>query len=275
MIELPESISLSRQLNDTVKGKGIACVQANQSPHKFAWYFGDPMGYDGLLRGRKLGEAKGVGGKVEIAVDHLRILLAEGINVRCFAAGETLPRKHQLLIAFTDGSALACSVQMYGGLWVFAEGTNTNEYYLAARRRPSPSSDLFDLPYFLEMAEESAGMSAKAFLATEQRIPGLGNGVMQDILFNARVHPRTKIGRLSEQEMETLFNSIKTTLNQMTEQGGRDTETDLFGNPGGYRTRMSKFTAGKPCPECGGTIVKAPYMGGSVYFCPECQKERK
>jgi len=275
MIELPESISLSRQLNDTVKGKGIAGVQANQSPHKFAWYYGDPKGYDGLLRGRTFGEAKGVGGKVEIAVDHLRILLAEGINIRYFAAGETLPKKHQLLIAFTDGSALACSVQMYGGLWVFTEGTNTDEYYLAAKRKPSPRSDLFDLPYFLEMAEENAGKSAKAFLATEQRIPGLGNGALQDILFNARVHPKTKINLLTEREMETLFGSVKHTLNDMTDQGGRDTETDLFGDPGGYQTLMSKNTAGKPCPVCGGIIQKAAYMGGSVYVCPQCQKERK
>ena len=275
MIELPESISLSRQLNDTVKGKGIAGAQANQSPHKFAWYFGDPAGYDGLLRGRTLGEAKGVGGKVEIAVDHLRILLAEGVNMRFLAAGEPLPKKHQLLITFTDGSALVCTVQMYGGLSVFAKGANTSEYYLAAKRKPSPRSDLFDLPYFLEMAEENAGKSAKAFLATEQRIPGLGNGVLQDILFNARIHPKTKINRLTEREMETLFDSVKNTLNEMTEQGGRDTETDLFGKPGGYRTLMSKNTVGQPCPVCGGIIRKAPYLGGSVYFCPECQKERK
>lgn|GEM_PF-2077218 len=30
----------------------------------------------------------------------------------------------------------------------------------------------------------------KAFLATEQRIPGLGNGVLQDILWTARIHPK-------------------------------------------------------------------------------------
>ena len=275
MIELPESISLSRQLNDTVKGNTVAAVQANHSPHKFAWYSGDPNAYESLLKGLKIGEAKGVGGKVEIAVQTMRILLAEGVNIRYYAPGEPLPQKHQLMIAFTDGSALVCTVQMYGGLWVYAEGTNTNEFYLAAKRKPSPRSDLFDLPYFLEMAEENPGKNAKAFLATEQRIPGLGNGVLQDILFNARVHPKTKISLLSEREMETLFESVKKTLNEMTEQGGRDTETDLFGNPGGYRTLMSKNTVGQPCPGCDGLIQKAAFMGGSVYFCPKCQKVRK
>jgi formamidopyrimidine-DNA glycosylase len=123
--------------------------------------------------------------------------------------------------------------------------------------------------------EENEKKSAKAFLATEQRIPGLGNGVLQDILFNAGVSPKTKVGLLLEQELRSLFDSVKTTLQQMVDQGGRDTETDLFGNPGGYHTLMSKKTVGHLCPRCGGIIEKTAYMGGSVYICPSCQKERK
>ena len=57
----------------------------------------------------------------------------------------------------------------------------------------------------------------------------------------------------------------------MADGGGRDTETDLFGNPGGYTTLMSRNTVGKPCGSCGAVIVKKAYMGGSVYYCPECQ----
>jgi formamidopyrimidine-DNA glycosylase len=43
-------------------------------------------------------------------------------------------------------------------------------------------------------------LSAKAFLATEQRIPGLGNGVLQDILFTAGIHPKRKMAAISEEE---------------------------------------------------------------------------
>ena len=275
MIELPESISLAKQLNETVKGKVIASVSAGASPHKFAWLSGDSAHYEALLKGKAVGESRGVGGKVETEVEDARIVLAEGINVRYYAAGEKLPLKHQLLITFADGAALVCSVQMYGGLWAFAEGTFDNEYYLIAKQKPSPLSDAFDFAAFRTMAEENATKSAKAFLATEQRIPGLGNGVLQDILFHARVNPKTKIGLLSDAELQTLFTSVKNTLQQMEDQRGRDTETDLFGNPGGYRTVMSKNGLSQPCPGCGGTIVKKAYMGGSIYYCPTCQKERK
>ena len=115
-------------------------------------------------------------------------------------------------------------------------------------------------------------MSAKAFLATEQRIPGLGNGVLQDILHKARIHPKRKVETLTDGEREPLFHSVKSTLKEMTAQGGRDTTRDLFSKPGGYRTRLSQITVDKPCPVCGGMIVKQPYMGGSIYFCDGCQK---
>jgi len=112
----------------------------------------------------------------------------------------------------------------------------------------------------------------KALLATEQRIPGLGNGVLQDILFNSGIHPKRKKSTLSDFEKAELFHSLKTTLNRMTEKGGRDTEKDLFGQNGRYKTTLSKNTVNQPCPNCGATIVKEAYMGGAVYYCPVCQK---
>ena len=37
MIELPEAIAVSRQLNETISGKRIENVIAAYSFHKFAW----------------------------------------------------------------------------------------------------------------------------------------------------------------------------------------------------------------------------------------------
>ncbi|MFA6873005.1 MAG: zinc finger domain-containing protein, partial [Bacteroidaceae bacterium] len=28
----------------------------------------------------------------------------------------------------------------------------------------------------------------------------------------------------------------------------------------------------QPCPRCGNQIRKEAYMGGSIYYCPTCQK---
>ena len=58
----------------------------------------------------------------------------------------------------------------------------------------------------------------------------------------------------------------------MTEHGGRDTEKDLFGKAGGYKTMMSKNSVSCCCPVCKGEITKEAYLGGSVYYCARCQR---
>jgi len=166
------------------------------------------------------------------------------------------------------------SVQMYGGLWCFPAGALDNPYYQTAKTKPSPLSQAFDARYFRDLLDDPAThkLCAKTFLATEQRIPGLGNGVLQDILLAAKIHPKHKLATLTPPERDALFTAVKSTLAAMTDQGGRDTEADLFGNPGGYRTRMSRYTVDRPCPDCESLIRKASFMGGSIYCCPACQE---
>jgi len=273
MIELPEAAYLAKQFNETLKGKKIASVIAGLYPHKFAFYHGDPAGYDTLMRGKTVGATVARAGMLETQVDDVVLLLGY-VALMFHAKDEKRPKKHHLLIEFEDGTAISATVQLYGELYCFREGELQNPYYDIAKSKPSPLSDEFDRAYFnrLITSPDVQKLSAKAFLATEQRIPGLGNGVLQDILYNARIHPKRKVGMLTDGEKDAIYNSIKSTLKEMTERGGRDTEKDLFGRPGGYKTRLSQLTLDKPCPVCGGRIIKEPYMGGSIYFCDGCQK---
>ena len=273
MIELPEATVLAKQIGKTVAGKRIKKVTAAKSPHKFAWYYGDPKEYPGLLVGKAIGAAASYGGLVEIHVSEATLLLGDGVNLRYYETEEALPEKHQLWIEFEDCSSLVGSVRMYGGIWAFPAGRFDNKYYQIAKERISPLSKAFNGTYFESLfCEKTNKLSLKAFLATEQRIPGLGNGVLQDILFNAKLHPKRKINTLSNEDKKKLLDSLKLTLAQMVDGGGRDTETDLLGKPGGYKTVLSRNTANKPCLVCGTVIKKAAYMGGSIYFCPTCQK---
>lgn len=273
MLELPEALTVARQINDTITGKRIVSVIAAYSPHKFTWYHGDPQNYHALLAGKTIDKANGYGGMVEIKTGPARILINDGVGLRYHGQNEKRPEKHQLLIEFEDDSAMSASVQMYGGICCFNDGDFDNPYYKVAKAKPSPLSEEFSEAYFdrLISLPDVQKLSVKALLATEQRIPGLGNGVLQDILWNAKIHPKRKVNTLSNENKELLFRSVKTVLSDMVQLGGRDTEKDLFGNNGRYKTRMSKNTAGFPCLACGGFIKKENYMGGSVYYCENCQ----
>jgi len=272
MIELPEAVVIAQQITQTLGGKRVASAVANASPHKFAWYTGDPAEYNGRLAGKTVSTAAGIAGNIEIHVGDMLLVISAPIHYH--VAGEKRPRKHQLLVEFGDGTAISSSAQMWGGFFCFPAGEKGGPGdYGIAKMRPSPLTDAFDRAYFDSLFNaETPELSAKAFLATEQRIPGLGNGVLQDILWTARIHPKRKMGDISEKAIQDMYQAVKGVLAAMTAQGGRDTERDLFGHPGGYKTILSRNTVDTPCPVCGTNIAKEPYLGGSIYYCAGCQR---
>lgn len=274
MLELPECYHLAKQLSHEIMGKKIKKVIANSTPHKMAWYYeNDFSNYYALLKNRIVRKIEAHGSMIEISAGRSRILLSDGVVLNYYHPEEEIKPKHQLLLEFSDGSKLVCHVMMYGGLHVFLNKQNKNPYYLIAKSKPSPYDAAFNFEYFQALMDEAKPtLNLKAFLATEQRIPGLGNGVLQDILFVASLNPKRKINTLDIEEKQDLFQAIKSTLADMKKMGGRDTERDIYGNPGGYLTILSNETKDRSCPKCRGTIVKEAFMGGSIYYCESCQK---
>ncbi|MCR2048037.1 endonuclease VIII [Acetatifactor muris] len=273
MLEIPESLNLAKQMNQRFRGRKIVDTEAAHTKHSFAWYTGEPDFYAKTMTGCVIGESMGIGSMLEVSLGEYSFVMGDGINLRCFLPGEKLPERYQIRLTLDDGSSLVCTVQMYGSMSLVKPKEYDNPYYLAAKEKPLPVTEDFDYGYFRKLREESTGtMSAKAFLATQQRIPGLGNGVLQDILLRAGLHPRKKVGNLTESRWKQLYETVTETLSRMTDAGGRDTEKDIFGKKGEYVTLLSKNTVGKPCPFCGSIIQKANYLGGTVYFCPSCQE---
>lgn len=272
MIEIPESTTLARQLKQEINGKKITEVDAGHSPHGFAFYTGDPAEYGGLLCGRRVDDVRFFAGQVEIWAGEMRVLFFDGVNVRLVPKDGILPKKYQMYIGFEDGTGIVCTIQMYGVMLAYRAGENDSPYYHVALEKPSPLSGEFDAAYFDRIvAQAEDKLSAKALLATQQRIPGLGNGCLQDILYHAGVNPQTKLAKLGDAEIEALYKSVKSTLADMVAGGGRDVEKDLYGKPGGYGVILSSKTADYACRQCGSGIVRKAFLGGNVYFCPRCQ----
>jgi formamidopyrimidine-DNA glycosylase len=271
MIELPEAVVIAGQITETLNGKKIDHVVANASPHRFAWFTGDPAKYNDKLAGKVIGKGRGVGGQIKFEAGDMVVSI--GAPILYHSEGEKRPKKHQLLIEFEDGTAISSCAQMWGGFFCFPAGGKCGfPDYEIGLTKPSPLTNAFDRAYFDTLFDEDTpGLSAKAFLATKQRIPGLGNGVLQDFLWTARIHPKRKIRDLTKKDVQAVFRGVRRVLADMTKLGGRDTERGLFGNPGGYVTILCKNTVNKPCPTCGTRIRKEAYLGGTIYFCPECQ----
>ena len=275
MIELPETYVLSNQIEKTIVGKTIRTATANAHPHGFAWYTGDPAAYSSMLEGKKVtgtnpGTGYTCGGNTEILCEDMMLVI--NTPIKYHEPGKKLPKSHQLHLEFEDDSHITCTVQMYGGMFCFPTTDKEQLRNFGDTKAPNPFSDEFNEAYFDTLwGGVKPTLSVKAFLATEQRIPGLGNGVLQDILFNANIHPKRKLESIDDNGKEKLFHSVKSTLTEMKDSGGRDTEKDLFNQSGGYKTILSKITLPHPCRVCGSGLVRQAFLGGNIYFCGVCQ----
>jgi len=275
MVEIPEAYVLSGQIQETLVGKTIKTAIANTHPHSFAWYSSDPDTYGAMLNSKKItganpGTGYTCGGNTEILCEDM--LLVVNTPIKYHEPDGKLPKSHQLLLKFNDDSHMSCTVQMWGSIFCAPLSDKQSLKHFPSTNLPDPLTDDFDKAYFDSLwSSVKPSFSAKAFLATEQRIPGLGNGVLQDILFNARIHPKRKLATMGDEDKENLLNSVKSTLLQMKDCGGRDTEKDLFNKNGGYKTILSKNTLIYPCHVCGTGLVKQAFLGGNIYFCPTCQ----
>ena len=115
MLEIPETKTVASQANDILAGKRIVQVYNATSPHKFAWFNGDPAEYHPLLSGRQVLSAQGHGMFVDICCDRdTFITVGDGVNTRYYPSFEACPPKYQLAVEFDNGGCVVFTVAMYG-----------------------------------------------------------------------------------------------------------------------------------------------------------------
>jgi formamidopyrimidine-DNA glycosylase len=276
LFEIPEYTTLARQMNETLAGKTIRWGSLGNSPHKFVWYNRTHEEFEMLTCGKRLGTACVRGRWLTLDLEPgYRLLLGEcGGKVLYHSPGESLPGKYHLSLAFEDGSALTIMTQMWGAMELHEAGRELERQYIKDMRL-TPLDPDFTLDYFCDLIDDllkGPKRSVKSLLTQDQLIPGLGNAIAQDILFNALLNPRHALETLTTSQRHDLYAAITDTTREVIRKGGRNDETDLFGKPGGYIRRMDSHAAGKPCRVCGRVVEKIQYLGGACYFCPQCQQ---
>jgi formamidopyrimidine-DNA glycosylase len=275
MFELAEYVILARQFNETLNGKIIQNGQLGNTPHKFVWYNRAHDEFSELTKGKIIGDAKTKGKWLITPLEpgHVMLLGECGGKVLYHTPGSKLPKKYHLYIHFEDNSFLTVTTQMWGAMELYEAGEEEEREYIKGMRT-TPLEPEFTFDYFdtlIETLISEKERSAKGLLTQEQIIPGLGNAIAQDILFQARLHPRHPIRDLKGDQRRILYDAIQHTVQEVIDKGGRYDEFDLYNRRGGYVRIMDKNAVRRPCPECGGEIMKTQYLGGACYFCPACQ----
>lgn len=278
MIEFPEAMTIAKQMNQTLTGKTIKLFRRGDKTHKFLWLNLPDDSFITILPGLTVNEVSSFGRSIYIYLGSHMIWLNDfGGKLLYHKPGLNLPKNCHLIWEFNDNSALTFSMQMWGSVKLL----NKSEF----KRNPNdetgiePVSNQFTLSRFSEMLDEypeKTSKGIKGFLVatgyvTQNHIAGLGNAIVQDILFNAKISPKRKIMDISSNERKNLFTAINETVAEAIMLGGRYDEVDLFGTNGGYIRLMDKNTNNTPCTNCQTIIQKISYLGGACYICPNCQ----
>jgi formamidopyrimidine-DNA glycosylase len=273
MMELPESKTLAKQGNHVLKNLIISDVKILSSPHRFCWMNESPERLEIALIGKRITQVKSSAHYLRIMLDDgSELTVAEDVTIE-YKKIEHASDKHQLLLIFDHGFVLAFKIKLYGFvLYGFEhELIETLPYYKKAILAIDPLDKKFTFEHFLDVTQMNTNKGTiKKALATDQHIPGLGNGILQDICFHAKLSPKRKIETLTEIEKKTLYQSLLHTIDQMVLFEGRDTTSNFFGEKGNYEVLMKSTQ--EFCPICEEKLIKEAYLGGKIIYCKICQK---
>lgn len=109
-------------------------------------------------------------------------------------------------------------------------------------------------------------------LMDQSNISGIGNYVKAESLYLSRISPHRKCSSLSEEELGSLYDSIKNILSESYASGGSTLKTykDLYGNVGSYSGRFLVY--GKSVDPLGNQVstVETP-DGRTTHWVPSIQ----
>lgn len=127
---------------------------------------------------------------------------------------------------------------------------------------------------FSQLLKNKKG-DTKKVLMDQSAIAGIGNIYSDEILFEAKIHPKKSVKSLTLTEMKKIYDSMKKVLKEAIRKRGTSISDfrDTAGKKGSYgNVRKVYRKEGEPCPKkCGGIIKRITIGGRGAHFCPSCQ----
>ena len=134
---------------------------------------------------------------------------------------------------------------------------------------PDPLAEGFDRAALGALLQRSGRAQLKGVLKDQRVIAGIGNAYSDEILHAARLSPFKPASSLSDEELSTLYDAIRTELSGAIHRAEGLAAKDLKGEKkSGLRVHGR---TGEACPVCGDTIAEVSFADSSLQYCPTCQ----
>jgi formamidopyrimidine-DNA glycosylase len=123
----------------------------------------------------------------------------------------------------------------------------------------------------LEFAEilRSTTARIKNSIVDQSLLAGVGNAYSDEILHLAKLSPFASSKSLSDEQIHTLYEAMRTLLLDAVDRSAGQDAARLKGEKrSGMRVHAR---TGLPCPVCGDTVREVSFVDRSFQYCPTCQ----
>jgi formamidopyrimidine-DNA glycosylase len=183
------------------------------------------------------------------------------------------PGKHDHLDIVTAEATLRyCDPRRFGSLnWC---DLPAESHPLLRHLGPEPLSDDFSGRH-LYAQSRGRRSAVKSFIMDGRVVVGVGNIYASEALFMAGIHPSRPAGRVSAARYEALAMAIRDVLARAVRRGGTTLRdfSGTGGRPGYFAQELLVYDRdGRPCLQCGRSILKRVIGQRSSFYCPACQR---
>ena len=170
---------------------------------------------------------------------------------------------HDRVVFVLDGGELAYrDMRKFGGVWIAREARRVDELIGSL----GPDALEVDRDDFRELLAPRRG-SVKAALMDQTLIAGLGNLLVDEICWRARVHPGLALARIGPERRDRLHACMRAVLRDSIPHGRIPPEP-------GWLTGARDDRRSGACPRCGTRLRRATIAGRTTVWCPRCQPKR-
>jgi len=225
---------------------------------------------DELLVGRRLDGVRHRGKFLIFDFDDAATMVVQPMLSGMFAlvpAGSAVTKDTRLRLEFAGGDELR-----------YRDDTRMGKIYLGvsapglAESGPEAGGLAWTAAEFAARAR-ARRMELRNLLMDQRFVGGIGNAYADEILWEARLHPKRRIGSLAADELERLHRALGDVIGRAVEAVERAMPPALGTKPRDHLRIRGR--AGTPCPRCGATLKRRRSGLNDVDLCPRCQPPPK
>ena len=258
MPELPDVETWRRYLDATALHQEVDLVRV-PAPRVLAGT--TPQGLGHALKGRRIDETSRHGKYLFARLDtngHLVLHFGMTGQLRYSRDGDS-DCEATACIHFSNGAQLDYIAPRKLGRIALSGSVNG----FVAAHQLGPDALSIDAEQFADLVQGRHG-AVKSWLMNQHIMAGIGNVYSDEILFQARIHPRHQVKALDSDRLRDLHEALHEVLEAAIEAGADpDRMPESF--------LLPHRRDGGHCPCCGADLDTTRVGGRTAWFCPRCQ----